>query len=482
MNRLNIINNGIMIMFFIYLFWLYSSKNNPRTPTGRLFKGLLIFNGLVLISNFVWLFAGHFLRAYPVIAGAFYNIYLVIKLFWIYFLTYYTILAAYENNRFSMDVYENYRKIIERISMTILIVASIIQIILPINIVYDDDGILLKASGLGVKYWYMFLAFGFIFCVSFAFFVLRNKKNSSSTVVIKQKKSMFGIITIISALFFFLKYIDSTLSLAIIATTMISYLLYFSKENPDLKLIARLELANEQASRANNAKVDFLASMSHEIRTPLNAIVGFSQLINESDSIEEMKKDSFEIMVASDNLVDIINNILDINRLEAGKIEIIEKSYNLLSEINDISKKIKLRLSDKDVDFRTNIISDIPYLLYGDIEKIKRILTNLLTNSVKYTENGVIDFTIECHNIGDICNIIFVIKDTGRGIEEDEIKKIFTKFYRLDMDKDSSIEGTGLGLAITKNLVELLEGEIKVDSTYGEGTTFTVTISQKIQK
>ncbi|MDO4995792.1 MAG: ATP-binding protein [Bacilli bacterium] len=481
MNKLNIINNGIMIMFFVYLFWMYKSKDNPNTPTGRIFNRLLISNGLVLISNFIWLFAGHFLRDYESIATIFYNIYLVFKTLWIYYLTYYTILSSYENNRLSMDIYETYKKKIEIISYIVLIIASIIQFLLPLEILYDDNDVLLKVTGLGVKYWYLFLVFGFIFCVSFSLFVLRNKKNSSNTVVIKKKKGMFGIIIVISSIFFFLKYIDTTLSLAIIATTMISYLLYFSKEDPDLKLINKLEFANEQASRANNAKVDFLASMSHEIRTPLNAIVGLSQLIKSSDSMEQIKEDSTEIMIESENLLEIVDSILDINMLEAGKIELIEMKYNMKDEFYDIFKKVSIRLDNKPIEFKTNITNDLPYLLYGDIEKIKRIITNLLTNAVKYTEQGTVDFTVDCHNIGDICNLVFTIKDTGRGMSQEQLDKLFTKFYRLDADRDSSIEGTGLGLSITKSLVELMDGEIKVDSKLGEGSTFIVTLSQKIK-
>ena len=482
MKKLNIINNGIMIMFFIYLFWMYKSKENLNNSTARIFKGLLISNGLVLLSNFIWLFVGHFLRDYPSIALIFYNVYLVFKTLWVYFLTYYTILSSYENNRLSMDIYETHRKGIKIISIVVLIILSIIQFLLPLKINYDSNGILLKVSGLGVKYWYLILVLGFIFCVSFSLFVLKIRKNSSSTTVTKKKKGMFGIIIVLSSIFFFLKYIDSTLSLAIIATTMISYLLYFSKENPDLRLINKLELANEQASRANNAKIDFLASMSHEIRTPLNAIVGFAQLIKESDSMDQIKTDSNEIMVASENLLEIVDSILDINRLEAGKVELIEKEYNIKDEFEDISRKLSTRLNNKPIIFSVNISNEIPNVLFGDIEKIKRIMTNLLTNSAKYTTEGSIDFSIDCHNIKDICNLTFIVKDTGRGIKEEEMEHLFTKFYRLDIDRDSAIEGTGLGLAINKSLVELMDGEIKVDSKYGEGSTFTVTISQKIIK
>ena len=275
---------------------------------------------------------------------------------------------------------------------------------------------------------------------------------------------------------------NGMLSLAVLplALTLVSYLMYFTIENPDLKLINELTLAKNQAEQASNAKSDFLSSMSHELRTPLNAIVGLSQMINTNDNLEEIHTDSQDIIIASENLLELVDGILDINKLEANQMELTNANYHPKEIINDLIKMIDVRIGEKNIQLRTDFSKDLPYELYGDKEKIKRIISNLLTNAVKYTEEGFVDFNIACTNIKDKCNLRITVTDTGRGISEERIPELFTKFNRLESDKDSDIQGTGLGLAITKSLIDLLGGKISVNSTEGVGTTFMVTLTQDI--
>ena len=258
------------------------------------------------------------------------------------------------------------------------------------------------------------------------------------------------------------------------------YLMYYTIENPDLKMIATLELAKNDAERANKAKSEFLSSMSHEIRTPLNAIVGLTQLINETDDISEVHSDSKDILLASQNLLEIVNGILDISKLEANKMEIVNVDYSPNELVESIMKLMNIRIGEKDLALNLHISKTLPKTLNGDKEKIRQIITNLLTNAIKYTEKGSVDFTINYSLVRDKCNFEFIVKDTGRGMKEEMLPTLFTKFNRLEEDKDSDIEGTGLGLAITKSLVELLDGSIDVQSTYGEGSTFTVHVSQSL--
>ena len=160
--------------------------------------------------------------------------------------------------------------------------------------------------------------------------------------------------------------------------------------------------------------------------------------------------------------------------------ELVQVNYNLVNELNDLTRMIKIRIGEKPLEFINNYSEYLPNTLYGDKDKLKRIITNLLTNAVKYTENGKVTFSVDCQNNKNKCNLTITVSDTGRGMKEEQMSKLFTKFNRLEEDKDSDIEGTGLGLAITKSLVDLMDGKISVDSIDGVGTTFLVSISQDI--
>ena len=264
----------------------------------------------------------------------------------------------------------------------------------------------------------------------------------------------------------------------------IIYLMYHTIENPDLKMLRQMELAKDQAERANRAKSDFLSSMSHEIRTPLNAIVGFSEDIQSRKSTADPKivEDADYIMEASKTLLEIVGNILDINKIESNKMEITEVKYNYKETIEQLSKIDAIRIGEKNINFKINLAPDIPYELVGDKTHIKEIVNNLLTNAIKYTDKGEIELSTRCINKGNVCNLIISVRDTGRGIKAENINKLFTKFERLDAEKNSTTEGTGLGLAITKALVDMMGGKINVQSQFGKGSLFVVQIPQKISQ
>lgn len=451
------INLFLVIIFFV--------KKNVKNTEVKIYRSLTIA-GFLFSLNALSVYIISKTISTEVIVGFFQKIHLSLLSIVVFLLLSYNITMTNSSKKML--------KIFNTFNIIYTIITILLIFILPIEVINYDE--ILDVGG--YSYYAAIIQvvlYFFIFVIINIKYLFDNKHNFKKCIPFIILIFMFVI-----GLLLRLHYPEIITETYCVAFALL--VMYFTIENPDVKLLEQVSLAKEQAEKANAAKTDFLSSMSHEIRTPLNAIVGFSEAIQDEENLDAAKQDAKDIILASQNLLELVNGILDISKLEANKMEIVNSEYDLKTEMENLIKLVKPRIGEKPIELNLTIAPDIPKTLYGDKSKIKEILSNLLTNAAKYTEKGQIDVNISCVNKNDECSLMISVEDTGRGIKPEKIDKLFDKFERLEEDRNTTIEGVGLGLAITKRLVELMNGKIVVQSVYGSGSKFTFYIKQKISK
>lgn len=467
---MSIVSFSICSFIFVLMFIIfYFSKERLNTLDTKMYSYILVTNIIGIMIDVFGYFIFKIYGSESFISIMVSKFYLVYYFLWAYFfLLYIFVISFREKSEYLLQ---------KKFTKTIIILTSLficlIILIMPIQITYEDNVAYSSGFSVNMVYGLCFIMVGImLYCL------LRNLKKISTKEYIPLLTFM-----VLSTFCMIIQKTYPEITLMLMCHSIVTSLMYFTIENPDVKMVKELEVAKNEAEKANHAKSEFLSSMSHELRTPLNAIVCFSELLESKEGLDSESKDfAKDIVSASHNLLDLVNGVLDISKIEAGKMELINKEYNSFELFNSLSTMVIPRIGDKPIDFKTVIASDIPPVLKGDTGKLKQIILNLLTNAVKYTDKGFIKYRVEC--INDYKNnqtkLIITVTDTGRGIKKEDIDRLFKKFERLEEDRNTSIEGTGLGLAITESLAELMGGKITVISDYGKGSTFKFVVVEEI--
>lgn len=453
---------SIATLFYLMIVAVaFFKKEKINSQENRLYKILLIIS---LVSVASELLLGFTYKYSGILMDLFMKIFLVCcTTFTVTMLVY--LLSLVDKKK--------YKKLNKSYVFLFELIYLLIIMVLPINYIFKN-GTLIYSDGAAISF--TFGLSGILYLIMF-YMLFKNLK-------VLKRKSYFpivGYLILVVAALFIQKSNPQYLLINFVIGITVS-LMYHTIENPDVKMIKQLEVAKEQADKANHAKSEFLSSMSHEIRTPLNAIMGFSNGLLEEEINDAAKSDVKNIIMASENLLELVNGILDISKIEANKLEIIETPYNFKDMFDELVLLTKARLGDKPLDFKYSYDKNIPEYLYGDAIRLKQVIINLLTNAVKYTNTGYMMLNISGKIKEDKVKLVITVQDSGIGIKKENIDKLFSKFDRLGVEKETSVEGTGLGLAITKKLVELMHGNINVQSEYGSGSKFIIRVDQKILK
>ncbi len=450
------------LIFSIIMSITYFIRKKVNTNETKVYSYLIIISILGLIISIPLYYVIKDYQTFNIITFLLPRFYLLYIMIFVFTMTcYFKLVATKVNERYFFGDVQTFFNIY-------LFVNLLIVLILPMD--YHSSNDIVYINGFAVYYTYFICALQLIFII---YTLIKNIK------ILRTKKVIPVIaLIIIGAIAAYAQLTSPKIRIISYAMSLIVQIMFFTIENPDVQLLEQVKIAKDEAEKANKTKSDFLSIMSHEIRTPLNTIVGFSDSLKEEPLTQNQHDEIMDIYNASLSILETVNGIIDISKLENNKLEIEETNYQFRKIYNDLVLLTKERLKEnKEIKFETNISEDIPKYLHGDPFRIKQIILNLLTNSVKFTKEGYIKFDVKCINKDDTSRLVITVEDSGIGIKKSNLIKLFED---RKINNKNVLFGTGLGLSVTKKIIDLMNGQILVQSIFNKGTQFKVVIDQKI--
>ena len=429
----------------------YFIRKKVNTNETRVYSYLMIISILGLIISIPLFYVIKDYQSFNIFTFLLPRLYLLYIMIYVFTMTcYFKLVSSKVNTKYFFGD-------VQMLFSIFLFCNLIVVMILPMEYHNSNGGVYI--NGLSIYYTYFIST---LLCIYMLFLLLKNIKMLRNKKIIPVISLI--VIGVIAAVF---QFNSPRIRIITYAFSLIVQIMFFTIENPDAQLLEQVKEAKEEAEKANKTKSDFLSIISHEIRTPLNTIVNFSEELKRESLSKNQSEEIEDIYQSSLSILDTINSIIDINKLENNSLEIEEDNYQFSKVYNDLVLLGKEKLkNNKKVKFQSSISSDMPDYLYGDPLRIKQIVLNLLTNAIKYTTDGNIELSVACINKDSISRIAITVRDTGIGIKKRDLDKIF--------------DDSNPGLSISKKLVEMMNGQIIVQSTYKKGTQIKVVLDQKI--
>lgn len=457
-----------MVYVLLVAYNFYSKQRVNSTET-KVYGGMIIISILSLIFELLSIIFVRNYEEYYLISQIVNRVFILCIFIWTSLLTHYIFTITFiDNDKKSIRAKEIAKKFFYPF-IAIIVILSVILLILPIN--FHSYGEVVYSDGMATN---LLNVIVMAYVIVWLGFTISNYK------FLKLKKYLPIFVFIICIIItLIVRNINPALLLINATISLVTVLMYHTIENPDIKMIEELHIARIQAENANAVKSKFLKNMSHEISTPINKAKGMNSF-NMETPYDEINENSKIVDEYLEQLNEISKNIIDIIKLESGTLEIEEKVYKPLDLFNTIKNLITPKIENRKLNFDLKVSGELPETLYGDSDKIKQIIMQLLSNAIKYTSKGTVTLVVKCTNDkSNKCKLNISVKDTGLGIKKEKQKYLFNAFSRIDVDENITINGMGLGLTICKYLVELMKGNINVISEFGKGSIFSFELEQE---